>query len=130
MAGESVLLVEDNPQNMTLARALLSEKGYDVRTAVDANEALSLLESFTPVLILMDLELPGMDGSTLTRRLRADPRTRASVIVGLTTRALSGDAERAREAGCDGYVAKPSDLNALAALIAECLEERKSRLLN
>lgn len=130
MAGESVLLVEDNPQNMRLACALLTEKGYDVRTASDEHEALSLLESFAPVLILMDLELPGMDGGTLTRRVRSDPRTRASVIVGLTARALKGDAERAREAGCDGYVAKPADLNSLAALVAECLEERKTRLLN
>ena len=88
---------------------LLLGEGYDVRTAGDAEEALAVLATFRPRLILMDLQLPGMDGLELTRRLKADPATRDIVIVALTAYAMKGDEERARAAGCDGYVTKPID---------------------
>jgi CheY-like chemotaxis protein len=118
MAGDPILVVDDNPQNLKLVRVLLSGEGYDVKVAVDAEEALRLLESFRPRLILMDLQLPGMDGLALTRRLKADPQRRDIVIVALTAYAMRGDEDRALAAGCDGYVAKPIDIEALPRLLA------------
>ena len=76
MAGEQILVVDDNPANLKLVSFLLSSKGYDVRTAADAPEVIRMLETFHPALILMDIQLPGMDGLTLTRLLKGDPRTR------------------------------------------------------
>lgn len=121
MSGEPVLVVDDNPQNLKLARVLLAGEGYEVRTAADAEEALRVLESFAPRLILMDLQLPGMDGLELTRRLKADPARRHIVVVALTAYAMKGDREEALAAGCDDYVPKPIDTNALPALIASHL---------
>jgi len=126
MAGEPILIVDDNPANLKLARVLLSGEGYEVRTAADAEEALSVLKGFSPRLILMDLQMPGMDGFELTRRLKADPATRGIVILALTAYAMKGDEERARAAGCDGYVAKPIDTRALPGLIARYLGEAAS----
>jgi CheY-like chemotaxis protein len=121
MAGEPILVVDDNPQNLKLARVLLSGEGYQVRTATDAENALEVLDSFEPALILMDLQLPGMDGLTLTRRLKSDPNRAKMVIVALTAYAMKGDAEKALAAGCDGYVSKPIDTDALPRLVAEFL---------
>jgi CheY-like chemotaxis protein len=121
MAGEPILVVDDNPQNLKLARVLLSGEGYEVRTATDAENALEVLESFAPALILMDLQLPGMDGLTLTRRLKSDPNRAKMVIVAFTAYAMKGDAEKALAAGCDGYVSKPIDTHALPRLVAEFL---------
>jgi two-component system cell cycle response regulator DivK len=84
MPGESILVVDDNPANLKLARVLLASEGYEVRTAGDAEEALEVLTAFSPRLILMDLQLPGMDGLALTRQLKKDPKTRDIVIVALT----------------------------------------------
>jgi CheY-like chemotaxis protein len=122
--GEPILIVDDNPANLKLARVVLSAEGYDVRTAGDAEEALNALQSFHPRLILMDLQMPGMDGFELTRRLKADPATRGIVILALTAYAMKGDEERAREAGCDGYVAKPIDTRSLPGVVAGHLGER------
>jgi two-component system, cell cycle response regulator DivK len=119
MAGEPILIVDDNPTNLKLARVLLSGCGYEVRTAVDAEDALAVLALFRPRLILMDLQLPGMDGFELARRLKADPRTRDITILALTAYAMKGDEEKALAAGCDGYVPKPIDTRALPGLIAE-----------
>jgi CheY-like chemotaxis protein len=127
MAGEPVLIVDDNAANLKLARILLSEEGYEVRTAGDAEEALRILETFLPRLILMDIQLPGMDGLTLTRRLKADERTLDILIVALTAYAMKGDEERALGAGCDGYVSKPIDVDGLPILIAELLERGRRR---
>jgi two-component system cell cycle response regulator DivK len=121
MAGEPILIVDDNPANLKLARILLSEEGYEVRTALDAEEALRVLEGFMPRLILMDVQLPGMDGLELTRRLKSSERTRDIVIVALTAYAMKGDEERTTSAGCDGYVSKPIDVDRLPVLIAELL---------
>jgi CheY-like chemotaxis protein len=123
MAAPRILVVDDNPANLRLLRMLLLGEGYDVRTAGDAAEALSVVGEFLPRLILMDLQMPGMDGFELTRRLKADAATREIVIVALTAYAMKGDEERARAAGCDGYVSKPIDTRALPALIARHVDE-------
>ncbi|HEX3594260.1 MAG TPA: response regulator [Polyangiaceae bacterium] len=116
--ADRVLIVDDNPQNLKLARILLSSEGYDVRTAGDAEEALRVLEEFPPALILMDVQLPGMDGLELTRRLKADPARAHIVIVALTAYAMKGDYDKAIAAGCDGYVSKPLDTEQLPITIA------------
>jgi CheY-like chemotaxis protein len=126
MSGTRILIVDDNPSNMKLLAFMLSSRGYDVRTAGDAIEALTALESFPARLILMDLQMPGMDGLELTRRLKADPRTSEIIIVAVTANAMKGDEEKARAAGCDGYVTKPIDTRALPRLIAEILGETDS----
>jgi len=113
MAAQSILIVDDNPANMKLVRVLLSSEGYDVRTALDAEAALGELRSSRPDLILMDIQLPGMDGLELTRKLKSDPATRNIKIVGLTAYAMRGDQERIIAAGCDGYIPKPIDTRTL-----------------
>jgi CheY-like chemotaxis protein len=115
----SVLVVDDNPQNLKLLEVLLQSEGYEVWTAVDAEQALKLLEDRLPAVVLMDLQLPGMDGLELTRRLKQDARTRAIVVIAVTAYAMKGDRERALAAGCDEYVAKPIDSAWLLALVAD-----------
>ena len=123
MTSERILVVDDNPQNAKLVSFVLSARGYSVRTASTADEALAILERERPRLILMDLQLPGMDGLTLTRKLKADPRTRETFIVALTAYAMKGDEARAREAGCDAYITKPIDTRSLPAQIAAFLAD-------
>ena len=118
MAVERILVVDDNPTNMKLVSYILSARGYEVRTAADAQQALAMVETFQPRLILMDLQLPGMDGFEATRRLKADPRTRDIVVVALTAYAMKGDEEKARAAGCDGYISKPIDTRGISGQIA------------
>jgi CheY-like chemotaxis protein len=122
LSGEAILVVDDNPANAALVIFLLEDSGYDVRSAADADEALAIVERFHPRLIMMDLQLPGMDGLALTRRLKAGPETRDIVIVALTAYAMKGDAERAREAGCDDYITKPIDTRTLPGVIAQHLK--------
>ena len=119
MGGEPILIVDDNPQNLKLSRMALTVAGYDVRTAVDAEDALHALATFAPRLILMDLQLPGTDGLELTRRLKADRNYGHIVIVALTAYAMKGDDEKAFAAGCDGYVTKPIDVETLLRVVAE-----------
>jgi two-component system cell cycle response regulator DivK len=121
MAGEPILIVDDNPTNLKLARVLLAGEGYVVETANDGEEMLKLLERFTPRLILMDIQLPGVDGLELTRRLRADPTRRDIAIVALTAYAMKGDEDKALAAGCDGYITKPIDVDTLPRIVAEHL---------
>jgi two-component system, cell cycle response regulator DivK len=102
---------------------LLTGEGYDVRTAVDALEALEILKKWRPLLILMDIQLPGIDGLELTRRLKADSTTEQIIIIGLTAYAMKGDEERILAAGCDGYIAKPIDTRTLPHLIATLIEK-------
>jgi CheY-like chemotaxis protein len=127
MASDPILVVDDNPQNLKLAKVILMADGYDVRTAVDAEDALHILDSFAPRLILMDLQLPRMDGLELTRRLKADPARRGTIIIALTAYAMKGDDEKALAAGCDGYMSKPIDTDALSKLVAEHLGRRAVR---
>jgi CheY-like chemotaxis protein len=122
MPNDSILIVDDNPVNMKLIRVLLSGEGYEIRTACDANEALAVLQEFRPDLILMDIQLPGIDGLELTRRLKAAPATRAIPVLGLTAYAMKGDEERILAAGCDGYIPKPINTRTLPNFIRECLQ--------
>jgi two-component system cell cycle response regulator len=126
MPGEPILVVDDNPANLKLARVLLGSEGYDVRTASDAEEALALLTHFHPEVILMDIQLPGMDGLELTRRLKADPKTRGIAILALTAYAMKGDEERMLAAGCDGYMAKPIDAKRLGEQLAAMIRGQKA----
>ena len=126
MAEKTILIVDDNPVNMKLIRVLLAGEGYDVRTAADAQEALQILQELHPHLILMDIQLPGMDGLELTRILKSDPLTRDIKIIGLNAYAMKGDEERIIAAGCDGYVLKPIDTRTLPTLIAEYLRKNQS----
>lgn len=122
MSGELILIVDDNPQNLKLARILLCGEGYNVRTAGDAEEALRMLDQLNPRIILMDIQLPGMDGLALTRRLKADAATAHIAIIALTAYAMKGDRDKALAAGCDAYIAKPIDIDELPKLILEQLE--------
>ena len=127
MAGESILIVDDNAANLKLARVILTSEGYEVRTVGDAEEALAAVREHAPALILMDVQLPGMDGLELTRRLKADPKTRGIAILALTAYAMKGDEERMLTAGCDGYVAKPINRQRLIQQIAQLVTRSKSR---
>jgi len=127
MSGEPILIVDDNSTNMKLVRILLASEGYDVRTAADAEEALNVLKEFYPRLILMDVQLPGIDGLELTRRLKSDPATRDITILGLTAYAMKGDKERIIAAGCDGYVPKPIDTRTLPELVAGYLQPMEGK---
>jgi two-component system, cell cycle response regulator DivK len=103
----TVLVVEDNPANMTLAVFLLTSAGHAVLSATDAESGLSLARAEKPALILMDIQLPGMDGLEATALLKQDETTRSIPVIALTALAMKGDEERIRAAGCDGYIAKP-----------------------
>jgi CheY-like chemotaxis protein len=128
MSGEPILVVDDNAQNLKLARVMLTTEGYDVRTAADAEEALAVLRTVTPRLILMDLQLPGMDGLALTRRIKADPARRDISIVAVTAYAMKGDDTRAFAAGCDGYVSKPIDVARLLDVVRSILAGRAATI--
>ena len=124
MRGAPILIVDDNPVNLKLARVLLEGAGHEIRTAADAEEALEVLKTWRPELILMDLQLPGMDGLSLTRQLKADPDTRGIVIVALTAYAMKGDDEKAYASGCAGYITKPLDTRTFAETVARHLLAR------
>jgi CheY-like chemotaxis protein len=121
MAGEPILVVDDNPTNLVLVRFILEPRGYAVATATGAGEALAAIAAARPRLILMDLQMPDVSGFDLTRQLKADPATRDIVIVALTAYAMSGDEQRAREAGCDDYLTKPIDKERLRQVVADIL---------
>jgi len=103
----TVLVIEDNPDNMTLAIMLLESAGHTVLSAIDAEAGLTLARDQHPNLILMDIQLPGMDGLAATVLLKGDDATRAIPVIAVTALAMKGDEERIRAAGCDGYIAKP-----------------------
>lgn len=103
----TILVVEDNPTNMKLAVLLLETAGHTVLTATDAEAGLTVAVHDQPHLILMDIQLPGMDGLEATVQLKRDEATRAIPVIALTALAMKGDEERIRAAGCDGYIAKP-----------------------
>ena len=112
-----ILIVDDNATNLKLARILLESEGLTVRCAENAEAALELLEAVAPQLILMDVQLPGMDGLELTRRLRREPRWDRTWIIAVTAYAMKGDEAKALAAGCDGYVTKPIDTEGLTNLV-------------
>jgi CheY-like chemotaxis protein len=105
-----ILVVEDNEMNRDMLTRRLERKGYQVTVAVDGAESIAVARSETPDLILMDLSLPVLDGWEATRRLKGAPETQAIPIIALTAHAMSGDRDKALEAGCDDYDTKPIDL--------------------
>jgi CheY-like chemotaxis protein len=121
MNAVRILVVDDNPTNLKLVSDVLQFEGYEVLKAPDAEVAQEIIKATPPALILMDIALPGMDGLTLTRLLKADEETRDIVIVALTAFAMKGDEEKAREAGCDGYVTKPIDTRRISEQVAAYL---------
>jgi len=117
-----VLVVEDNPANMTLAVVVLESVGHTVLSATDAETGLVLARSQLPSLILMDIQLPGMDGLAATMLLKQDDATRGIPIIAVTAQAMKGDEQRIRAAGCDGYLAKPMCYHDFLAAVANQLE--------
>ena len=109
MAGECILIVDDNEMNVKLLRWLLEKHGYVVQTASDAQTAREGIRAAHPQLVLMDIQLPDIDGLQLTREFKADPGLRSIPIVAVTSYAMKGDRQRAVAAGCDGYITKPID---------------------
>ena len=110
----TILYVEDNIDNRTLVRRILLSEDYNLIEAVNAAECLKVLENTKPDLILMDINMPDMDGYTLTARIRAMPNMGIVPIVALTANVMKGDRERSLEAGCDGYIQKPIDIDTIA----------------
>jgi two-component system cell cycle response regulator DivK len=117
-----ILIVEDNAANMKLATFILETAGHVVSSAIDAEAGLTLARQGCPDLILMDIQLPGMDGLQATAILKGDETTRAIPVIALTALAMKGDEERIRAAGCDGYIAKPLAYKDFLATIAETLQ--------
>lgn len=120
-----ILIVEDNADNMTLTVLLLESEGHVVIRAIDAEAGLTLARAQLPDLILMDIQLPGMDGLEATALLKGDAATRAIPVIALTALAMKGDEERIRAAGCDGYVCKPIRIHEFLATIAAQLAAAK-----
>ena len=116
-----VLIVDDNEMNVELAAAVLTHDGFVVESAPDAHSALQRLPIFQPALILMDIQMPGMDGLVLTRLLKADPLWRHVPIVAFTAFAMRGDEAKMRAAGCDGYLSKPINVHTFAASVRAML---------
>lgn len=121
MASPRVLVVDDNAINVELVRYVLEHDGFTVESACDADEALQCMERFGPELILMDIQMPGMDGMELTRRMKADPRLQHIVVVAFTAYAMQGDEAKMRAAGCDGYLTKPIDVHTFSASVRSLL---------
>jgi two-component system cell cycle response regulator DivK len=117
-----ILIVEDNATNMTLATFLLKSAGHTVISATDGETGVTLARIERPDLILMDIQLPGMDGLAATALLKSDDATRSIPVIALTALAMKGDEERIRAAGCDGYVAKPLRYQEFLATVAAQLE--------
>ncbi|WP_348751588.1 response regulator [uncultured Aquincola sp.] len=118
-----ILVIEDNHHNLQLARVVLEHAAHQVSTATDAVQGLAIARTELPDLVLMDIQMPGMDGLDATRALRRDPQTAGLRVLALTGLAMSGDEQRILAAGCDGYITKPYDyrglLDKVAALLAQ-----------
>jgi two-component system cell cycle response regulator DivK len=119
-----ILYVEDNPDNRALVQRVLEAAGYTVFLAPNAHEGLAQASTRQPDLILVDINLPEIDGYTMTTRLKAEPDLQHVRIVALTANVMKGDLERTVAAGCDGYIQKPIDVDALPGQIAAYLEQR------
>jgi CheY-like chemotaxis protein len=120
----TILVVDDNPINLKLVSDLLAFEGYRVLKAEDGEQAAASVEAEPPDLILLDVDLPGIDGLTLTKRLKSDVRTGDIIIVALTAFAMKADRQRAMAAGCDAYVTKPIDTRGLPGQVAALLQRR------
>jgi CheY-like chemotaxis protein len=127
-AGATALIVEDNPDNMLLTRAVLRRAGYRTAEARSAEEAIEQLRLCIPDVVLMDIQLPGQDGLSFTRELRANPTMVGVPIIALSAHAMQESQAEALAAGCDGYITKPIDTRAFAAQLAAALEARARRV--
>jgi two-component system, cell cycle response regulator DivK len=121
--SKTILVVEDQADNRQILRDLLGSAGFRMIEAHDGEQALTVARSERPNLILMDIQLPILDGYEATRSIKRDPELKHIPVIAVTSYALSGDEERAREAGCDGYVAKPYSTRHLLAKIGQFLEQ-------
>ncbi len=119
--SQNILVVEDNDRNRRLLKILLSSKGYNVIEATTGEEAMNCLKDQKPDLILMDIQLPKVDGLALTREIKSNVETRNTPIIAVTAYSMKGDKERILEAGCDAYVSKPINTRELPLLIEELL---------
>jgi len=119
--SKRILVIEDHEDNRRILRDLLTSAGYEPIEAVTGEEGVVLAETHRPDLILMDIQLPGLDGYEATRRIKANPALRRIPVIAVTSYALSGDEVKAKEAGCDAYVTKPFSPRALLAKVREYL---------
>ena len=119
MAGDRILVVEDNETSMKLFRDVLQAKGYSTLEATTGEDAVELARTLDPALVLMDVQLPGIDGIEALARLRRDERTASIPVLALTAQAMSGDRERFLEVGFDGYLSKPIDVAELIQAVRE-----------
>ena len=126
--SRNILVVEDNDMNMQLVEFLLEEGGYHIVKATSGEEALAITRDGAgtgpPDLILMDIHLPGMDGLSVVREMKSDPRTKDVPILALTAHAMRGDRDRFLEAGCDGYISKPIDVKTFLASIEKYVKKQ------
>lgn len=116
-----VLVVDDNPLNLDLARCVLEADGFVVDEALHVDEAWARLRACRPDVVLLDIQLPGVDGLSLLQAIRATPGLEGLPVIAFTAYAMQGDERRFREAGCDGYLAKPIDVRSFAASVRACL---------
>jgi CheY-like chemotaxis protein len=123
MPRKRILIVEDNPLNMELVCVVLESHGYETWQARTGAEALERLGTGKPDLIVMDIQLPGLDGLTLTKRLKQEPATRDIPVLALTAHAMKGDRDRILGAGCSAYIQKPIDIKELTNQVARLLQE-------
>lgn len=117
----SILIVEDNPMNLELVSDILDAQGYKVFRATSGAEALEIVKRVHPDMILMDIQLPGLDGLEITRMIKEDPETKDIIVVALTAHVMKGDRERILEAGCSGYIPKPVNARDLPREVAKYL---------
>lgn len=122
---KKILCVEDNAVNMLLISRIIEAEGYELIKAEDGNVALSLLEDIVPDLILLDINLPGINGLELARRFKADDKIAHVPLIATTAQVLSGDRERCLEAGCDDYIPKPLDIRKLRELMRAFIKDRE-----
>ena len=128
--SKKILIVEDNPRNLGVILMTLRGRGYTLLEAVDGEEALKAADRENPDLILMDIQLPKIDGLEVTRRLRQIPAFSHVPIIALTAYAMKGDEERITGAGCDAYLTKPFHIHELRSMVAEMLLSRKQNILS
>jgi len=121
----AILYIEDNAENRLLVKRILIAEGYAVLEAASASEAVEVIRRRTPNLILMDINMPDVDGYTLTSRLKALPALAHTPIIAVTANVMKGDRERSLQAGCDGYIQKPIDVDGLPRQIARFLASKR-----
>ena len=123
MSDKNVMVVEDNEKNRKLMRVILKAKGFNVIEATTGEEALGILKNQKPDIILRDIQLPGVDGLTLTKQIKADATCSAIPIIAVTAHAMKGDEQKILDAGCDGYISKPVNTQELPSLVEKYMKK-------